>query len=506
MSDDGELIHHASAWAATAHVHPVPTLLIDDRRLVVDANRAATTLFETPSAELVGVALEELMISEGEPDPNDAMQVRPVRVHHRGQWLDRVAQEFLLEGDYRAVLFTAPGLLEPSERPVGPSLAQRVAADAAADAARLHASPVDLIRRILERGAQELDGSMIVALPDGTGVLRPVAVADPSGLFGDSGRPALPSILGRAFTDGVAVEATGGLAIGLGSAASAGPAVAVPVAAGGKEVGALALVRGSGKAAVSLDEVAAVHAIADHLALLQALRRADESTEQIEAAATDMSLFASALAHDLRAPIRHVSAFATLAREDLPEGTDESVRANLDRVIQAAERASGQLDDLVSYIRGVDPDFEDVSMQALVDRVLQPLLVMFEDAGAVVSVELTDDDIVFTDPAVAAIVLENLLENAVKYRNPAVPLEIRIHASSGPLHRHLHVSDNGLGVPEQKEDTVFHAFRRLHPEVAEGSGMGLAISRRVARLVDGDLTLKRLDAGTRFTLTLPRSD
>ncbi|HEX9108928.1 MAG TPA: ATP-binding protein, partial [Longimicrobiales bacterium] len=117
---------------------------------------------------------------------------------------------------------------------------------------------------------------------------------------------------------------------------------------------------------------------------------------------------------------------------------------------------------------------------------------------------------VFTDPVRVRQILGNLLSNAVKYTPEGGAIEVRINeretrreGGNGPWIA-LHVIDTGPGIAPEDQERIFGEFTRLAPTVAEGAGLGLSISRRIARLLGGDLTVEsEAGQGSNFTLWLP---
>jgi signal transduction histidine kinase len=121
----------------------------------------------------------------------------------------------------------------------------------------------------------------------------------------------------------------------------------------------------------------------------------------------------------------------------------------------------------------------------------------------------TDVDRVFTDPARVVEVLDNLLSNATKYTTHGqVRLTMSQDGNSAPGPGEwvaISVEDTGPGIPHDQQERIFEEFSRLRTDGAPGAGLGLAISRRIARLLGGDVTVESAEGvGARFTLWLPK--
>lgn len=487
-------------WADWALKQPTPVLLLNDG-LVRECNDAACHLFDLPETELVGVPIADLLIVDivGDLSLDDATE--PVRVLQGVEWIDRLMVRVDL-GDTEALGFSEPVVTGPHGSAT--SSGGAFAIDAAKLIASRPGSGVELAERVLADASDRIGCALLWSSADGAHLLRRSASVgfEKIGVEPEVFAHRILAPENEAFRDQVAVEARLG---GQG----AGACLAVPVRRSGLPVGALVAIQPIAAPRLRLDHAAVVHAAADQLGVLDALIRAEAVQYDLAHAADDMRLFASALAHDLRAPIRHIAAFGEIVRDDLRRGDApdlDDVIDNIDRILASAARATEQLNDLVDYVRGADVTLETVEVSVVVAPAIDRVRPLVADAGGAIVVEGLSG-MIHSDPAVVGAILDNLLENAVKYRDPDRLLQIRVHSASTPRHRIVHVTDNGLGLPEGREEMAFAAFRRLHPGVSEqGSGMGLALSRRMTGLLHGELTARRLPEGTRFSLALPRAD
>jgi signal transduction histidine kinase len=108
-----------------------------------------------------------------------------------------------------------------------------------------------------------------------------------------------------------------------------------------------------------------------------------------------------------------------------------------------------------------------------------------------------------TDPQRVRQVLINLLTNAVRHGPPDTPITVELAASDTELQ--FHVIDRGEGIEPEQQIIIFEAFERAGRQSDRGTGLGLALSRKLARLMGGDLSVESsLGRGARFTLTIPR--
>ncbi|HET6232725.1 MAG TPA: HAMP domain-containing sensor histidine kinase [Longimicrobiaceae bacterium] len=219
------------------------------------------------------------------------------------------------------------------------------------------------------------------------------------------------------------------------------------------------------------------------------------------------------ITHDLKNPLGAIDGHAQLLedgiRGPLTSAQTESVR-RMRRSARAMLAIIGDMLELSKAEAGqLRIDAAPADLSALVREAVEEHRGGVEAAG--LTLELEDGALppVRTDAARVAQVLGNLLSNAVKYTPAGGRVLVRAEACDGgaTVPRAavaIHVSDDGPGIPPEKRETVFEEFSRLEPERAAGVGLGLAISRRIARLMGGDLTVGETGGGgSTFTLWLP---
>ena len=145
------------------------------------------------------------------------------------------------------------------------------------------------------------------------------------------------------------------------------------------------------------------------------------------------------------------------------------------------------------------PTAERVNIIELADRAHGMVLLRARDKQLRFPPLIGPAQLVHGDPGHILQILVNLLGNAVKFTPERGHIDMRCHCSGGMLY--LDVSDTGPGVPDEAQERVFRAFERMAP--SDGVGLGLAISRDLARQMQGDLQLLPSPTGALFRLTLP---
>ncbi|NOT49552.1 MAG: histidine kinase [Acidobacteria bacterium] len=216
--------------------------------------------------------------------------------------------------------------------------------------------------------------------------------------------------------------------------------------------------------------------------------------------------FAFVASHDLQEPLRKIQAFGDrLTTKHAPQLNDEA-RDYLARMQGAADRMHTLINDLLSFSRVttkaqpfVPTDLDKVAREVLVDLEVR----IQENDGRVDLEKLPTID---ADPLQMRQLLQNLIGNALKFHNPGIPPVIKIKAESavaGTLS--LTVTDNGIGFDEKYLDRIFTPFQRLHGRNEyEGTGIGLAVCRKIVERHGGTLTAKsKPGEGSTFIALLP---
>ncbi|SHK36742.1 PAS domain-containing sensor histidine kinase [Rhodothermus profundi] len=235
-----------------------------------------------------------------------------------------------------------------------------------------------------------------------------------------------------------------------------------------------------------------------------------QTEETLQQRNRELQEFAYIASHDLQEPLRKVRAFAELLKEEYASLLDDEGRYYVDRMQDAATRMSQLIEDLLTWSRITTRarPFERVDLHAVLQQVLADLEVRIAETGAQVHVE-GHWPVVEADPTQMRQLLQNLIGNALKFHHPNRPPEVWLRsrledAPSGTLCV-IEVQDNGIGFDEKYLDRIFSPFQRLHGRGRyAGTGMGLAICRRIVERHHGQLTARsRPDEGATFTVVLP---
>jgi PAS domain S-box-containing protein len=231
-----------------------------------------------------------------------------------------------------------------------------------------------------------------------------------------------------------------------------------------------------------------------------------QAVHLLEEKKLDLQRFIYILSHDLREPVNTILNFSKLLRERFADAGDEQVRKFLEFVYKGGERMRNLLEDLLKYVRvdSNEPDRGLVSLEEVFQEVKQDLGAVLERTHAQVTCESLPT--VRGDRHMLRVLLQNLIENAVKFVAPGVTPQVQITARAEGDNWQLTVSDNGIGVREEHRELIFDLFKRLHSRKQyDGTGLGLATCRRIAELHGGRIWMNATpQGGCGFHVLLPR--
>jgi PAS domain S-box-containing protein len=247
-----------------------------------------------------------------------------------------------------------------------------------------------------------------------------------------------------------------------------------------------------------------VQAIVIHQRDIQARMAADAEKQQHadKLARSNLRLeeFAYTVAHDLREPLRAISVYTELLARRTQ--MDSEGRRIADFIIDGAARMSTLVDDLLSFATtGMQEPSRPLQLAGAVAQATQNLALAIGASGAVVTVDWLP--VVESNEIHLVRLFQNLISNAVKYRSER-PLEIHICAVPRGRGWAIRVKDNGLGIAAEDRDRVFLPFVRLVNREIPGTGLGLAVCKKIVEGLGGEIWVdSELGVGSTFSFTIP---
>lgn len=236
------------------------------------------------------------------------------------------------------------------------------------------------------------------------------------------------------------------------------------------------------------------------------VRQLDQSNRDLRERNEDLDFYAQHASHDLQAPLKNILSLMDLFA--LEHGIPAQVTEDLGLIRSEVDRMLGMVQGILRFSRSSRTELEPaaVDMVASCESVLASLRDELERTGAVVSVGSIPD--VAGDPALLEQVMQNLVENAIKYQPPGQQPVVTIQGREEGGVVYVDVVDNGIGLDEASAELVFKPLGRLHQDDAyEGNGLGLSICRKIARRHGGELSFRSSPgAGATFTISLPAAE
>jgi len=238
-------------------------------------------------------------------------------------------------------------------------------------------------------------------------------------------------------------------------------------------------------------------------------RRSEEERErligELEAKNAELERFTYTVSHDLKSPLITIKGFLGYLERDVAAGNLERLRADQARIHAAVEKMGLLLDELLelSRIGRIMNPPQDVALDRLVREAVDTLAGRIAERGVIV--DIADDlPVLYGDAARLREVVENLLDNAVKFMGDQAHPRVEIGIRQESDQTVIFFKDNGIGVDNRYHDKIFGLFERLGPDT-EGTGIGLAIVKRIIEVHGGRIWVESEGAGRGavFAFTLP---
>ncbi len=250
-------------------------------------------------------------------------------------------------------------------------------------------------------------------------------------------------------------------------------------------------------------------------ALAQAERereRAEEAWRAAEEANRSKSHFLAATSHELRTPLNAILGYSELLSEEVAEKRYDSLDADIRRIHAAGRHLLGLINDILDLSRleagKLDLHPEEFDLAPLVADAVETVRPLAERNRNRLALEGEAAGTIVADPTRVRQILLNLVGNAAKFSHDGeVVLRVARHASEAGERVSFVVSDTGIGMTGEQIARLFRAFEQGDPQVARrygGTGLGLVITRRLARMMGGDVAVEsRPGEGSTFTVDLP---
>jgi len=217
--------------------------------------------------------------------------------------------------------------------------------------------------------------------------------------------------------------------------------------------------------------------------------------------------FAFVASHDLQAPLTSVIAFSELLQQSTSDKFTETEKRFLSSILTSANNMQSLIQALLEFskVDSEDLSLTQLSPEKLVREVLNDISVSLEQRGATVNLKGEWPEKIVADEIKMKQLVQNLIGNGVKFSRSGVAPVVEVACSLNENDWLFSFQDNGIGIPEKSQQTIFQMFKRLHSQKEyKGTGIGLAMCRKLVEQHNGKIWLTSVPGeGTTFLVSLP---
>jgi two-component system, chemotaxis family, CheB/CheR fusion protein len=250
--------------------------------------------------------------------------------------------------------------------------------------------------------------------------------------------------------------------------------------------------------------------------LKEASSKLQETNYKLEQSNMDLLQFASVASHDLKEPLRKIQTFGNLLYSKIEKKIEPGEKNYLDKIVSSSHRMQTLIEDVLtlSKLSNRDIPFEKTNLGRIVQHIVDDLEITIREKGTTIEIgQLSSIEIV---PGQIHQLFQNLISNALKFNESKTPVikiteraitkeEEVMYDISGKDYIALAVEDNGIGFDDRYKDKIFGIFQRLHNNHYQGTGIGLAICKKIVDNHHGFIRAQSTEGvGSTFIVILPR--
>ncbi len=231
----------------------------------------------------------------------------------------------------------------------------------------------------------------------------------------------------------------------------------------------------------------------------------NQMTEQLVNSNKELEQFAYITSHDLQEPLRSISVYVELFQKKYHEKIDEEADQYLSAIVRSTSRMQLLIKDMLEYSRiGHDDQITAVSSEQMVKAMLNDLSALLSETKTRVVLGRLP---IINSYSELKLVFQNLVTNAIKFRNKEIETVIEISAEDTGDSWLFSVKDNGIGIEKEYFERIFVIFQRLHNQKQyPGSGIGLAHCKKIIELHGGTISVESVPGqGSKFSFTIPKN-
>jgi len=231
----------------------------------------------------------------------------------------------------------------------------------------------------------------------------------------------------------------------------------------------------------------------------------NEKKEALERSNQSLEQFAYVASHDLQEPLRMIGSFSQLIARRYKNTIDPEIQEYIHYIVDGVGRMQKLIRDLLDFSRvGTrEVNLEPIDMSVIMLKCMSNLRYSIEESQAEVICD--DMPVIAADKTKMLQLFQNLISNAIKFNRPNVPPKVHIKIAETPTHWQFQVKDNGIGIEQEYAEKIFLIFQRLHTSEYPGTGIGLAICKKIVEMHNGTIDFEStLGEGTTFIFTIQK--
>ncbi len=234
-------------------------------------------------------------------------------------------------------------------------------------------------------------------------------------------------------------------------------------------------------------------------------RQIKETSERLKLANGELQEFAYSTSHDLKAPLTSIAGLLSYCGDDLENGKIHEVQHNIVRAKALTERLAKRIEDMLALAKA--EDFSNKKSNVDVASTVNDVWNALEQNGVKLETSFRHAEPFQTVSTRFVVVLENLLSNTIKYRDPEkINRFVQIETWSESNSFFMTVADNGIGIPPEHRSKLFGLFQRIANSDKPGSGLGLALVKKHIAMLHGEVSFESHDDMTVFKVQLPQAE
>jgi light-regulated signal transduction histidine kinase (bacteriophytochrome) len=248
-----------------------------------------------------------------------------------------------------------------------------------------------------------------------------------------------------------------------------------------------------------------VFALIDLTETVETRNQLTNYTQQLEQSNKELESFAYIASHDMKTPLRNIVSFLNLLERKLKNHDDKDIHEFIEFASSNARYMHSLVQDILEFskISKTEQSFVEVDLQEVVLSIISHFPDYIQDKNA--SIEFGILPVITANKIQVHQLFQNLIENGIKYNESDTPsVNIQILETENSLQ--VTFEDNGIGISEKFHKQIFDIFKRLHNDTTyQGTGIGLAICKKIMDLHNGDIYVESNDGiGSRFVVEFPK--